>query len=407
MTQAPPKSPRIIIVILGALFTVSPFSIDMYLPAFPQIATSLHCTTAQVSYSLPSYFLGLAVGQLFYGPLLDRFGRKRPLHIGLSVYVAATLACLVAPTYGALIAMRLLQALGGCVAQVAAVTMVNDFFPLAERPKVFSLLMLILGVSPLLAPTVGGVVATALGWQWIFILLAGIVAAIAMVAAAFLPVGQAPDRMVILRPVPIIMTFARLLAEPTFRTYALAGACSFSGLFVYVAGSPIIFMDAFHVEIRTYGLIFALLSIGFIGGNQVNILVSKYFPARRILTTALLCQGGIGLLFAVGAAQGWYGLAATTTLLFGLLACVGFTYPNASAIALSPFTRNVGSASALLGFLQVGIGAIASAGVGALEIHTIAPIMSIVTAMAVIGLVILLVGSRQSAAPAPAAATGP
>jgi DHA1 family bicyclomycin/chloramphenicol resistance-like MFS transporter len=392
-----PSQRRQVILILGALFTVTPFSIDMYLPAYQQIAHALNCSNAQISLSLASYFVGMALGQLFYGPLLDHYGRKPPIYVGLGVYILASLACVEAPSVQILVALRFLQALGGCVAQVATVAMVRDFFPAADSARIFSMLLLILGVSPLLAPTFGSLIATSLGWPWVFFLLAAIAAVILAITAVLLPVGYQADLTVVLRPKQIIATFATIFAEPRFRTNALAGACSFSGLFVYVAGSPIIFMENFHVGARTYGVIFAILSVGFIGGSNLNILVSRHVSSERIFATALTGQLLIGLVFACGAAQGWYGLVPTIALLFALLACLGFTNPNATALALSPINHNLGSASALLGFLQVGISATASAAVGLLDAHTVAPIIAVVTVMAAIGMAILLLGQRRRA----------
>src|SRR5271168_4104157 len=147
----------LIILILGAMSTVSPFSVDMYLPGFPEIARDLGTTPAAISFSVSGYFIGLALGQLFYGPLLDRFGRKRPLYAGLSLFIA----------------FRLLQALGGCVAQVGAISMVRDFFPVQESARILSLLILVLSVSPLFAPSIGSLFATTIGWRWIFVTLAG------------------------------------------------------------------------------------------------------------------------------------------------------------------------------------------------------------------------------------------
>src|SRR5450755_2781740 len=166
----------LIILILGELSTISPFAIDMYLPAFPEIAAALHTSTVRISLSLASYFAGLAAGQLFYGPLLDRFGRKLPLYAGLMLFIAASLLCLGSRTVEWLIALRFVQALGGCAAQVASMAMVRDFFPAKETAKIISLLILILSASPLLAPSVGVFVAVHLGWQWVFIVLSLFVA---------------------------------------------------------------------------------------------------------------------------------------------------------------------------------------------------------------------------------------
>src|SRR5580704_2951003 len=220
----PIRNRTLIIFILGSLATISPFAIDMYLPAFPQIAEALHTSTAKISLSVASYFAGLGAGQFLYGPLLDRFGRKRPLYAGLALFAVASLLCMGAHNSEWLIAMRFLQALGGCAAQVASMAMVRDFFPVQETAKIISLLILILGVSPLLAPTVGGYVALHLGWQWVFIILA-LVAFLNLVVSWWrLPEGHSPDRSVSLRPLPICRNFASVLREPQFITYALAGA---------------------------------------------------------------------------------------------------------------------------------------------------------------------------------------
>ena len=260
MTRARPPN-LLIILILGALSTLSPFSIDMYLPAFPQIARDLGTTPAQISFSVSGYFIGLALGQLFYGPLLDRFGRKPPLYAGLSLFVAASLGCVAVRSPELFIAFRLLQALGGCVAQVGAIAMVRDFFPARESARILSLLMLVLSVSPLFAPTIGGLVATTIGWAWIFVILAAFALFLIIVIGLLLPEGHQPDTEISLRPRAILKGFVAIIRHPQFYTYAFAGAFAFAGLFVYVTGSPIIFIDSFHVDPRGYGLIFAALAV--------------------------------------------------------------------------------------------------------------------------------------------------
>src|SRR5277367_5616280 len=205
--MAQSRNQFLIILILGALSTISPFAIDMYLPAFPEIAAALHTSTARVSLSLASYFAGLAAGQLFYGPLLDRFGRKLPLYAGLVLFIAASLLCLCARTVEWLIALRFVQALGGCAAQVAAMAMVRDFFPAKETAKIISLLILILSVSPLLAPSVGVFVDVHFGWQWVFIVLSLFVALMLVVCWWRLPQGHQPDHTVSLRPGPIFQNY--------------------------------------------------------------------------------------------------------------------------------------------------------------------------------------------------------
>ena len=383
-----------IILILGALSTVTPFAIDMYLPAFPQIATDLGTSAPKIAFSLSSYLVGMAIGQIFYGPLLDRFGRKPPLYFGLLLFVSASVGCIVSGTVESLIAFRFLQALGGCAAQVAAVTMVRDFFPVEERTKVFSLLVLILGASPLLAPTVGSFIAVNMGWQWVFIVLAGMIALLLAIVFLFLPEGHQPDESVSLKLKPILVNFAAILKEPQFYTYALAGAFSFAGLLVYVAAAPIIFMDVFKVSAQTFGGIFALLSIGIIGGSQVNLLLARRFSSERIFQVALVCQCVVSVAFLIGTLAGLFELVATTILFFAYLSCLGILSPNATALALAPFGKNAGSASALLGFLQIGTGALASSGVGLFNSGSRLPAICILATTALLALLILIAGKR-------------
>jgi MFS transporter, DHA1 family, multidrug resistance protein len=389
------RSNLLIILILGALSTVSPFSIDMYLPAFPQIARDLGTTPAQISLSVSGYFIGLALGQLFYGPLLDRFGRKPPLYAGLSLFAVASFGCIAVRSPEWFIAFRLLQALGGCVAQVGAIAMVRDFFPARESAKILSLLLLVLSVSPLFAPSIGGLIATTIGWPWIFVFLAAFALLLMMVIGFLLPEGHRPDPEISLLPRAILVGFHRILIRPQFYTYALAGAFAFAGLFVYVAGSPIIFIDGFHVGPRAYGLIFAALACGFIGGSQLNIWLSRRRADHKIFRAAVICQNVIMLIILVGTFYGWYGLAGTIVLLFAYLPFCGIAYPNAAAIALAPFSRNVGSASAVLGFLQMGIGALASTGVGLLHATSSLTVFIVMAATALIGLAILVANHRR------------
>ena len=389
------KNRYLIIIILGALSTISPFAIDMYLPAFPQIAAALHTSTARISLSIASYFAGMAAGQLFYGPLLDRFGRKLPLYAGMILFIAASILCLSSRTVEWLIAMRFVQALGGCAAQIAAMAMVRDFFHVDETAKIISLLILILSVSPLLAPSVGVFVAVHLGWQWVFIVLSLFVVLMLVVCWWQLPQGHKPDSSVSLRLRPIFHNYAIVLREPQFITYALSGAFAFSGLLVYVASSPIVFMEVFHVSVQKFGAIFAGLATGFIGSNQINVFLLRKFSSEQIFRATLLVECPVALLLLVGTVCGWFGLDMTLVLLFISLSSLGLAYPNAAALALVPFDRNIGSASAMLGFLQIGVSGLASASVGIFDSHTMMPVALILAATSWIGLIILIIGKRS------------
>ncbi len=264
-----------LILILGLLTAIGPFSIDMYLPAFPDIAQGLHTTISQVMLSLSSFFIGISVGQLIYGPLLERFGRKKPLYVGLTIYLLASLGCALAGSVQALIALRLLQALGGCVGMVAARAMVRDLFEVKENAKVFSTLMLVVAVSPIVAPTAGGYITALLGWRWVFVLLMIVNTLILAGIYFLLPESKKPDPNFSLKPKPILTSFASIIVHPQFYTYALAAAISAAGLYAYIGGSPSVFMGIFHVSEKQYGWIFALIAMGLIGSSQINSVLLR------------------------------------------------------------------------------------------------------------------------------------
>lgn len=387
---------QLIILLLGSLTTINPFAIDMYLPSFTQMAKDLGTTPARISLSITTYFIGIAVGQLFYGPLLDRFGRKKPLYYGLSIYILSCIGCMFSQNLSMLLSFRLIQALGGSVSFVAAMTMVRDFFPVEKSAKIISLLMLVLGLSPLLAPTIGGFVTTALGWQWVFAVLVIIVLLVVSIIFFFLPSPYKPDPTVVLKVKPMLSTFYTILKNSTFSTYSLAGAFSFATLFIYVAGSPLIFMELYHVDAQTYGLIFALLAGGFIGSNQVNVLLLRWFSSEQIFRRGLFAQLLTSIVFFTGALNGWFGLTGTIVMFFIALFCLGLTSPNASALALAPFTKNIGSASALIGSLQIGVAGLASACVGLFNASNTAPITAVIMATTFIAYLILLLKKKRA-----------
>jgi DHA1 family bicyclomycin/chloramphenicol resistance-like MFS transporter len=384
-----------LILILGSLTALGPFSIDMYLPGFPAIAADLHTNVARVALSLSSYFVGISAGQLLYGPLLDRFGRKRPLYIGLLLYILASAGCMLVRSIDSLIILRFIQAIGSCAAAVASVALVRDLFPVKDTAKVFALLMLVVGASPMLAPTAGGYVTHAFGWQAVFVILCLLGVLILVASIFWLPDGAKPDTSLSLQPKPIIRNFLAVLKVPQFYTYTLTGAVAFSGLFAYVSGSPQVFMDIYKVDEKTYGWIFAFLSVGFIGSSQVNSLLLKKYTSQQIVPVALICQVITGLFFLAGAWNGWFGLTGVIAVLFVFLFCLGCTNPNTAALSLAPFEKNAGTASAMMGALQMGIGALASVPISLVNTHTTTPLAMTMAATAVLALLILLVGRKK------------
>lgn len=385
----------LLILILGLLSAIGPFSIDMYLPGFPTIATNLHTTVDRVAYSLSSFFFGICSGQLICGPLLDRFGRKKPLLIGLVLYILASLGCALSTSVETLIFFRFLQALGGCVGMVAPNAIVRDIFPVDQNAKVFSLLILILGVSPILAPTAGSYIVANFGWQVVFVILAIVTTLILLAVLKWLPESKKPDPTYSLRPGSVIKSFLQVVKEPQFTTYALSGSVASAGLFAYLAGSPFIFMQLYGISEQRYGLIFALIAAGLIGSSQLNNVVLRKYNSAQILRMVLLCQSLIGVLLITGTLTDALGLYSTITLIFLFLSCQGFTFPNSAALAMAPFTKGAGSASALMGAFQMVCGAIASALVGVFFNGTALPMTSIMATCCVLGFIILLLGHRQ------------
>ncbi|MBB2148443.1 multidrug effflux MFS transporter [Pedobacter gandavensis] len=385
----------LLIVLLGSLTALGPFSIDMYLPGFPAIAKDLNTTVLKVSLSLSSYFIGISAGQLLYGPLLDRFGRKKPLYIGLVVYIIASAICVFATSLDALIILRFMQAIGSCAAAVASIAMVRDLFPVKENAKVFALLMLVVGVSPMIAPTLGGYVTVAWGWHSVFIILMGLGILNLIASWLWLPDGYKPDTSLSLKPIPILKNFLSVLKEPQFYTYAFTGALAFSGLFAYISGSPLVFIDIFQVSEEGYGWIFALLATGLIGSSQINTFLLRKYRSEQVIFAALSTQVLVVLFFLLGSINNWFGLTETVLLLFLFLSCLGLTNPNTSALSLAPFSKNAGSASALMGAVQMGLGALASFGVSMFEVKSAVPMVAIMTGTTIIALLILLVGRRN------------
>ena len=383
------------VLVLGSLTALGPFSIDMYLPGFDDIAKSLETSVANVGLSLASYFVGVSLGQLLYGPLLDRHGRKKPLYAGLAVYIVATLVCMQAQNINVLIILRFIQAVGSCAAQVTAMAMVRDLFGPKESAKVLSLLLLVLGASPMIAPTAGGYIVVTWGWRAIFLVLLILGVVILLLSIFFLPNSYPADEGFSLKPGPIVRNFVAVMAVPQFLIYVFVMALAFSGLLAYVAGSPVIFMQIFHVGKQEYGWIFAFLALAFIGLSQFNRWLLKRFTSQQIIWVTLTGQAVVGLVFWGFAMAGWLNLGVTIAFLFAFLGFLGFTNPNAAALAMAPFARNAGTASSLLGCLQLGIGALASAGVSALADGTVRPVAGVIAWGSVLGLAVLFAGRKK------------
>jgi MFS transporter, DHA1 family, multidrug resistance protein len=388
------KTSFTVILVMGLLTAIGPLSIDMYLPAFPAIAKSLHTTVSQITLSLSSFFIGISSGQLLYGPLLERFGRKPPLYAGLCLYLVASGGCAFAQSANMLIGLRLLQGVGSCAGMVAARAMVRDLFDVRQNAKVFSMLMLVVSVSPVIAPTLGGYITSALGWRYIFGMLIFVVGLILAGTCFLLPESRKPDPTFSLKPAPILANFKSVLKQPQFLTYALTGAISYAGLYAYIGGAPYVFMELFKVTEQQFGWIFSFVAAGLIGSSQLNNLALKKYSSEQIVRVACSCQAFIGLMFIVFTLAGASGLFTTILLIFLFLCCQGFIFPNATALALAPLGNNAGNASALVGAIQMTIGASASAIIGVIENKTALPMAGLMTLCAALALAAFSFGKK-------------
>lgn len=387
-------------LVLGALTAIGPLSIDMYLPSLPTMTRELGTAASTTQLTLAAYFAGLGIGQLGYGPLTDRFGRKRPLYAGLALYALASLGCALAPGVEALIALRFLQAVGGAAGPVVTRAVVRDLYTGPAAARLLSLLMLVMGVAPILAPLVGGWVLLVAGWRMIFTILAILgVACLALMAAA-LP-ETAPPRGP--APTAIGAHLRALFRDRPFLAFTLAGAFSQAGMFAYISGSPFVLIELHHVPAQRFGWFFGANAAGLIAASQLNHrLLARRLPAF-VLARATVATCAAGALLVLIAVTGAGGLWAVAGALFAFVGSLGFINPNAIALAMEEQGQRAGLASALLGSIQFAIAALASSLVGLLNDGSARPMAAVMAACAVASWTAAALGRRYlGAAPAPA-----
>lgn len=360
----------VIILILGSLSAFGPVSIDMYLPAFPTIAKDLNVETSAVQLSLASFFIGLALGQIFYGPLTDRFGRKKPLYFGLGLYLLSSIVCIFTKNIEMLILFRFLQALGSCSGVVISRAVVRDLFTHQETARVFSLLMLVMGVAPILAPFFGGYITEYFGWRAIFIFMAVFSGLCLFGIARFLPETHNPDSRVQIKD--SVKNYLHIIKDRQFMGYALAGGLAQAGLFAYITGSSDVFINIFGIPAKDFGWIFGANAVGLIFCSQVNGRLLRKFSYDAILNKIFISIAFFAVIIAYSGFAGW-GFWGLFIPLFFFIASLGMTFPNSSAGAMASQRTAAGSASALLGTLQFGLAAISAGIVSKLHDGTTLP----------------------------------
>ncbi|WP_194791724.1 multidrug effflux MFS transporter [Pseudomonas sp. UFMG81] len=366
------------LLILGALSAFGPLAIDFYLPAFPAMAHAFATDEQHVQTTLAAYFLGLSLGQLAYGPVADRFGRRIPLLFGVGLFTLASLACAYAPNLDSLILARFVQALGGCAGMVLSRAIVSDKCDAVASAKVFSQLMLVMGLAPILAPMLGGVLVNVAGWQSIFLALSLFSAACLVAVGLGLP--ESLPAHVPRQPLNgALRQYLRLLGDRVFVGHALTGGIAIAGMFAYIAGSPFVFIKLYGVPPEHYGWLFGTNAAGFILMAQVNArLLAKRGPAFLLARAVWLYLAAALLLLAVAALRP-VALWPLLVPLFVCIASLGCIIPNASACAMSGQGARAGSASALMGCLQFSVAAGAAALVGVLHDGSAVPMALVIS----------------------------
>jgi DHA1 family bicyclomycin/chloramphenicol resistance-like MFS transporter len=374
-------------VILGALTAMGPLAIDMYLPALPTIAREMASSTASVQVSLAVYFIGIACGQAFYGPISDRWGRKPALYFGLTLFSVSSVGCALAGDVTALIALRFLQALGGCAPLVVPRAVVRDYFDQRGSVRMLSVLMLVMGLAPILAPLIGGQLLVNFGWRSVFWVLAAYGAFWLLIVTLFLHESLPPARRRRQRAADVVATYLGLLRDRTYIGYVLTGALIFAGLLAYISGSPFVFIELFRVPPEQYGLFFGVNALGIIIASQVNRWLASKYDARHIISAVLPVSVTAGAVLLIDAATGFGGFPGILVPLFFYISTHGFIMPNTTALAMAPHGAVAGSASALLGTVQFVLGASAGALLGALGNGTAVPLAAVVAGCAALAFV--------------------
>jgi len=356
-----------LIVLLGLLAALSTLTIAMYIPGFHKMAGDFQVNESQIAFTLTSYFIGITIGQLVYGPIIDRYGRKSPLLISLILYVLTSILCAVASSLDMMIAVRFLQALGASAGMVSALAIIMDVFEPQHRAKAFSLVMTVLGVAPIVSPSLGSFFVAAYSWEAVFYALTGYGVLILLLVFFFLPETiqfKSKDK---LSGTLILKNYSFVVKNKTFSLYAIGGSFANSVIFAFVAASPAIFMGYYGVAPKQFGLLYGVSAAGALAGNYLNgVLVKKiHFKKMMVIGSLLLFLLTSG--FTVAAYWVHHlSFEWVVVALFFILLSVGLIYPNTVTSALAPFKKLSGSASAMNGSFMMGMSALVTAVVGVL-----------------------------------------
>ncbi|SUA13893.1 Bcr/CflA subfamily drug resistance transporter [Mycolicibacterium aichiense] len=387
------------IVVLGALVALGPLTIDMYLPALPRIADELGVSSSVAQLTLTGTLAGLALGQLIVGPLSDSLGRRRPLMAGIALHMLASLLCLFAPDIAVLSLARGLQGMGAAAAMVVAVAVVGDLFDDSAAATVMSRLMLILGVAPIVAPSLGAAVLLKASWHWVFAVLIVLAGALLLVAALALPETLPVGSRRPLRVRSIAATYGSLLRDLKFVILVIVGALGMAGLFAYIAGAAFVLQGRHGLDQQTFALVFGAGAIAFVVATQLNVILLRRLSPQRILMIALTVATGVGAVFVALSVTHTGGIYGFLIPVWAVLAMMGFVIPNAPAVALSRHHEASGTAAALLGAAQFSVGAVIAPVVGLMGNDEVALSVVMTAGVAIALVALLFVGGTDDAAP--------
>ncbi len=355
------RTPWGLVALLGALTAFGALSTDMYLPGLPAIGRAFHAPPGAAQASLSSFFLGLAIGQFFYGPASDRWGRRGPLLFGTALYLAASLACAAAPSLPVLVAARFVQGLGACAGQVIARAVVRDRFAHQEGARILSQLMLVMGLAPILAPLAGGALLAVSSWRAIFWVMTSFGVLVGGWIVVSLRESRSAETAAKARAEHPMATYLALLRHPALVGFILAGAFNSAALFAYIAASPGLLITTYHIAPELFGVVFGLNAVGLIGMSQVNAHLLRWRTPEYILVRSR----PVSILFAVAltadAYTGFGGMWGVLAPLFGVIASFGLVGANTQAAGLNVDPLRAGSISALMGGVTFAAGALVSA----------------------------------------------
>ena len=374
-------------MVLGAINGLLPFSTDLYLPAFPAISVYLGTSVGLITLSLSAFFAGACIGQLINGPIVDKYGRKKPMIIALLVYVLASIGCALSTTLLVLCIFRFIQAYSISLCSIGSKATVRDVFSIEETASIFSIMVLIMGIAPIIAPSVGSIIVTLFSWQAIFMTLSIIAFSLFILIIVFLPNLKVTDQSYSLKPSAVLFNYKEVVKTPSFLGYAIVTGLTSGVLFSWISSSSLVFIGLLNLSETQFGWIFASVASSMVIGSQVNRILLKVFSSQNIAFASVIIQLGICFMLLYFAFNIFTVIAMLICMCF-LMFFVPMITPNTMALTIRPFTKNLGSATALMGATQMAFSAIVTTILGYFQNHTVIPMIISIMTLTIISIIV-------------------